>query len=168
MASAEEVEPLVDGGADELFCGLFPTGWYERWGRGSWPNRRGPGPANIESVEDLVRLADAAHGEGPLRPGGRRASLFVALNQQYYPDDQADFLLGLAREVLERAAIDAFIVSDPGFMSALKEALPEARIFASTVTVALNADSVRFLQDLGDALVVLRLLLCRLQGSSQV
>ncbi len=148
LSSPEEVEPLADGGADEFFCGIFPTAWYERWGRGAWPNRRGPGPANVQSVDELAALADAAHACD--RP------VFVALNQQFHPDDQADFLLGLAAEIVARGAADAFIVTDPGFMAALKRELPECAVFASTVTVALNADAARFLtEDLGCNRVIL-------------
>jgi len=153
--SPEEVVPLVEAGADEFYCGLFPGEWYEKWGRGSWPNRRGPGPANLSSVDELARLADTVH---TARLGGDTAQpvpLFVALNQQFYPDDQCDFLLGIAQELQERNAIDAFIVSDPGFMSLLKKEVPGARIFSSTVSVATNAQAVQFLADLGCSRVIL-------------
>jgi len=147
VASVDEVEPLVDSGADELFCGVFPAGWYERWGRGAWPNRRGPGPANVEQLDDVRRLGDETHRKG--------AELYVALNQQYYPDDQAEFLLGVARELQDSGAVDAFIVTDPGFMLLLKEELAGCRVFASTVSVALNAPSVQFLASLGCDRVIL-------------
>lgn len=147
VASPEEVEPLADGGADELFCGIFPTQWYERWGRGAWPNRRGPGPANVESVAELGAIADAAHA--------RDRKVFVALNQQFHPDDQAEFLLELARTIHDRGAADAFIVTDPGFIALLKDEIPDCSIFASTVTVALNSDAVKFLAELGCDRVIL-------------
>ncbi|HCP45162.1 MAG TPA: hypothetical protein DIU15_03925 [Deltaproteobacteria bacterium] len=153
--SPEEVAPLVDAGADEFYCGLFPTEWYEKWGRGSWPNRRGPGPANISKIDDLARLADSVHTAGSGGPNQRRVPLFVALNQQFYPDDQADFLLGIAQDLQSRSAVDAFIVSDPGFMGLLKTEIPEARVFSSTVSVATNAQAVRFLADLGCSRVIL-------------
>ncbi len=145
VGNPDEVVPLIEAGADELYAGVFPQGWYERWGRGSWPNRRGPGPANVETMDDLGRLADAAHkGSVPL---------FVAFNQQHYPDDQADFLLDIARQAQERGAVDAFIVTDPGMIVALKE--QGATVFASTVAVALNADSARFLSELGADRIIL-------------
>jgi putative protease len=145
VGNPDEVVPLIEAGADELYAGVFPQGWYERWGRGSWPNRRGPGPANVETMDDLGRLADAANkGSVPL---------FVAFNQQHYPDDQADFLLDIARQAQERGAVDAFIVTDPGMIVALKE--QGATVFASTVAVALNADSARFLSELGADRIIL-------------
>ena len=147
VSSPSEVEPLVSGGADELFCGVFPAGWYDRWGRGSWPNRRGPGPANIEELDDVRRLGDETRRLG--------AELYVALNQQYYPDDQADFLLTVASDLHSSGAVDAFIVTDPGFIALLKDEVPGCRVFASTVSVALNAPSVRFLADLGCDRVIL-------------
>lgn len=145
VGNPDEVAPLVEAGADEFYAGLFPQGWYERWGRGSWPNRRGPGPANVETIDDLGRLADAAHtGNVPL---------FIAFNQQYYPDDQADFLLEIAQQALDRGAADAFIVTDPGMIVALKAL--GATVFASTVAVALNADSALFLHELGADRIIL-------------
>ncbi len=154
IAATDEAEPLVAAGADEFYAGLYPQGWYERWGRGAWPNRRGPGPANLETIDALVELADGIRGAG-VTAAGERPELYVALNQQYYTDDQADFLLDVAAEAAERAAVDAFIVTDPGFASRLAKAGTGSRVFASTVAVALNADAVRFLADLGCSRVIL-------------
>jgi len=153
--SPEEVAPLVDAGADEFYCGLFPDGWYERWGRGSWPNRRAPGPANLNSVDDLARLADVVHGARKDEGTGGAPPLFVAFNQQFYPDDQAEFLVELANEIQSRGAVDAFIVTDPGLMALLRDEVPGCRIFSSTVSVATNAGAVRFLRDQGCSRVIL-------------
>ena len=154
IAAASEAEPLVAAGADEFYAGLFPAGWYARWGRGAWPNRRGPGPANLETIDELETLSAAVHGAGDTGSGGP-PELYVALNQQFYTDDQADFLLDVAIEAADRAKIDAFIVSDPGFAARLVQAIPTSRVFASTVAVALNSDSVKFLVDLGCSRVIL-------------
>ena len=147
VVAAEEVAPLTASGADELYCGLFPERWYRRWGRGAWPNRRGPGAGNLGSVEEVRRLADAAHS--------RRVPLYLTLNQQFYPDDQADLLLEIARELAHAGAVDAFVVADPGFMAQLQDELPGCRVFASTVSVALNSGAVRFLTGLGCSRVIL-------------
>lgn len=148
VAAPEEVEPLVQSGADELYCGLFPQEWYERWGRGAWPNRRGPGPGNLGSVDELCRLADEVHK-------GRDVPLYVTFNQQFYSDEQADLLLDLAERLTARGAADAFVVTDPGFMTLLREQLPGCRVFASTVAVALNSGAVRLLAELGCSRVIL-------------
>jgi U32 family peptidase len=148
VAAPEEVEPLTGSGADELYCGLFPQRWYERWGRAAWPNRRGPGPGNLGSVEEVLRLADAAHA-------GAGVPLYLTLNQQFYPDDQADLLLEIARELVTAGAVDAFVVTDPGFMTSLRDELPDCRVFASTVSVALNSGAVRFLASLGCSRIIL-------------
>jgi len=155
LSDVEEVSALAHAGADEFFCGLFPNGWFERWGRAGWPNRRGPGPANIEHLDELARLADAVHAERDKEAGGNHLPLFVAMNQQYYSDEQAEFLLDQARCIAERGAADAVIVTDPGFIRLLRRELPQLPIFASTVTVALNAESVLFLRELGCERVIL-------------
>jgi len=146
LSDVSEVAALAHAGADEFFCGLFPEGWFERWGRAAWPNRRGPGPANIEHLDDLARLADAVHAQ---QNDGDPLPLFVAMNQQFYSDEQAEFLLEQARTIASRGAADAIIVTDPGLIRLLRRELPQLPIFASTVTVALNAESALFLQELG-------------------
>ncbi|MCO4770871.1 MAG: U32 family peptidase [Deltaproteobacteria bacterium] len=157
VAGPEEVEPLVSSGADELYAGIFPDSWYERFGRGAWPNRRGPGPANLRTVDQVVSLQRAAHAteDGP-RAGGRSVPLYLAVNAPFYTDEQAAHLLDVLAEVHAAAPVDAFIVTDPGFMALLRERVPEAAIFASTVTVALNSEAVRFLaEDLECSRVIL-------------
>ena len=155
LSDVNEVAALSHAGADEFFCGLFPKGWFERWGRAAWPNRRGPGPANIEHLEDLARLADAVHAERQQGDSDVSLPLFVAMNQQFYSDAQADFLLEQARWISERGAADALIVTDPGFMRLLHRELPQLPLFASTVSVALNAESALFLHELGCQRVIL-------------
>jgi len=154
LGNESEVAALVQAGADEFFCGLFPTGWFERWGRAGWPNRRGPGPANIEELDDLARLADSVHSHRDSSPKQAPLPLFVAMNQQFYSDEQAEFLLEQAKTIAARGSADAVIVTDPGFMRLLGEELPQLPIFASTVSVALNSESVLFLQELGCARII--------------
>ena len=148
IASPAEVEPLVASGADEFYAGLFPDSWYERFGRGAWPNRRGPGPANLQTLDEVVALHAAARAA--------ETPLYLAVNAPYYTDAQADHLLGVLAELHAEAPVDAFIVTDPGFMALLRERVPDAELFASTVTVALNAEAVSFLaEDLECARVIL-------------
>ncbi len=147
-AGADEVEALAASGADELYAGIFPQGWYARWGRGAWPNRRGPGPANLETIDQIVSLHAAAATAG--------LPLYLAVNAPFYTDAQAGFLVDHLAEIRAAAAIDAFIVTDPGLIALLRERVPEVQVFASTVTVALNAEAVRFLaEDLECARVIL-------------
>ena len=147
-AGADEVEPLAASGADELYAGIFPEGWYARWGRGSWPNRRGPGPANLQRTDEVVALHAATVQAG--------LPLYLAVNSQFYTDAQGAWLLDHLTELHAAAPVDAFIVSDPGFIALLRERLPHVDLFASTVTVALNAEAARLLaEDLECARVIL-------------
>ena len=147
-AGAAEVEPLAASGADELYAGIFPEGWYARWGRGSWPNRRGPGPANLETVDEVVALHTAARAA--------EVPVYLAVNAQFYTDAQAAWLVDHLRELHAEAPVDAFIVTDPGLIALLRERLPDVEVFASTVTVALNHEAVRLLaEDLECARVIL-------------
>lgn len=152
VASPAEVRPLVEAGADELFCGYFPAGWFERWGRGAWPNRRGPGPANMDSADQVAALVRAASGQGELG-APRTVPVYVAMNQQYHTDAQLDFLVDEARRCRDAGAA-AMIVSDPALMIRLAEEVSDLPMFASTVAVATNADAVLFLVELGCSRVI--------------
>lgn len=144
-----EVEALAQAGADEFFCGFYPASWYERWGRGAWPNRRGPGPANLQHVDEVRAIVEASRA----LPGAERP-VFLTLNAPYHTDEQADLLIAEARGAAA-AGIAAFIVTDPGLMCRLREELPETGVFASTVAVATNAEACRFFVDLGCRRVIL-------------
>ncbi|HZK84599.1 MAG TPA: U32 family peptidase [Desulfosporosinus sp.] len=139
--SVHEAEVLVGLGAEELYCGLSQAAWRKCNGEELWLNRRGPGNANVESLEELKELVAVAHKAS--------SQVFLTLNQPgYAPEFYAD-ILTTVRQAQKYCGVDAFIVADPGLIRLLKEALPELVIHVSSLAAVLNSASVSFFTQLG-------------------
>jgi len=100
----DEVEMLVGSGADELYCGVVPREWTERYSLAARINRREPGPGNMDTLVELRQLVDTAHSLGAL--------VQLTLNAATYNEDQVPFLCALAAEAVDEIGIDALIVAD--------------------------------------------------------
>ncbi len=146
-ASADEVEPLVRAGAGELYCGVYDEAWARRWGLGAWPNRRGPGPGNLGSLDELRALGAAAGGEG--------VPVYLTLNAPYYAPEQEDAVVRLAHEAAAGGWVAGLVIGDPGVLARLRAEGVAARLVASTLCTARNAEAVRFLAECGAARVIL-------------
>ncbi|MBQ9735183.1 MAG: U32 family peptidase [Clostridia bacterium] len=95
--------------------------------------------------EQLLRLIPLAHAHG--------VRIYVTLNTLVY-DREMPALLDLARFLYEAGA-DALIVADLGLARALREALPDLPLHASTQAFTHSARGVRALSALGFSRVVL-------------
>ncbi len=145
LSAAEEVEPLVRAGATDLYCGLFDRGWARRWGLGSWPNRRGPGPANLGDLEELERTGQEAAAAG--------VRLHLVLNSPLLGDEQEAAVLALARTAVEELGVHGLIVANPGLLRPLADT--GALVTASTLCTVRNAEAALLLADLGAHRIVL-------------
>lgn len=139
--SAHEAKVLVSLGARELYCGLSPGVWRKSHGQELWLNRRGPGAANVGSLEELKELVTAAHQTG--------AHVFLTLNQPGYAQELHADILAMARDVQKICGMDAFIVADPGLIRALKETVPDIVIHVSSLAAVLNSAAASFFRRLG-------------------
>ena len=139
--SVHEAEILVNLGAEELYCGLSPGAWRKGQGQEFWLNRRGPGKANLESLEELKELVSVAHSAG--------SQVFLTLNQPGYAPELYDEILTTVRQAQEYCGVDAFIVADPGLIRLLKEVLPAVVIHVSSLATVLNSAAVSFFSKLG-------------------
>jgi collagenase-like PrtC family protease len=143
-SSAREAEHLISCGARELYCGLHPGAGAGKSGA-EWINRRGPGPANIGSTEELKRVADFA--------GARGVPVFLTLNLPFYSPEQYPAIAELAGEAAS-CGITAFIIGDPGLIIALGKDLPGVAIHVSSLAAVLNSASVTFFRDLGASRII--------------
>lgn len=144
VSSAREAECLISCGARELYCGLHPGAGTGK-SRTVWINRRGPGPANISSLEELKRVADFA--------GTRGVPVFLTMNLPYYSPEQYPAMVKLAGEAAS-CGIKAFIIGDPGLILALRKELPGAAIHVSSLAAVLNSASASFFRDLGASRII--------------
>ena len=143
ISRADEVGVLAEAGADELYCGLVPKSWTERFNN-SGANRRIFG--NLKSEEELARAAEAA------RAAGVRLSL--VMNAQNYTGEQLDYLVAFAAR-FEALGGHALIVGDLFLLEVLVEAGLGLRLHLSSVASCRNSEAIAWYRDLGVDRVIL-------------
>ncbi len=97
------------------------------------------------SVAELIRCVELAHSLGKKH--------YLALNMFAHEED----VVQLKTKIQELKAIktDAFIVSDPGIFSIVKDSIPDAEIHLSTQANTLNSEAIRFWEKQGVSRVIL-------------
>jgi putative protease len=143
----DELEMLVASGAEELYCGIYPTEWLERYQGPVWLNRRSPKGSSLETFEEMRQLVDGAHGAG--------LPVFVTLNAPYYTAEQVPMVLELAERLSGDCGVDAFIVTDLNLMLRLSEVPMNAALHVSSVAATLNTEAIRFLLNFNPTRIVL-------------
>ncbi|MGE0487683.1 MAG: peptidase U32 family protein [Vulcanimicrobiota bacterium] len=141
--SAMEVEMLVHHGAEELYCGLTPPEWHERFGGLTWLNRRSPLGGNLQSYEELGEMVRRA-----------RIPVFLTLNGQGFTPEQLDFQIEIARRA-QQLGVAAFIVADLALLLRLRQQLPDMPLHLSSLASCFNRASIDFFTHLGVERVVL-------------
>jgi putative protease len=147
ITTPDELEMLVTNGAGELYCGFVPREWLAKFTGAIWLNRRSPKGANLETLSDLARLVQEAHGCG--------VPVFLTFNSPHYTREQLPHVLDLAKSVVEEAGVDALIVTDIGLLLALKKLDLKVAIHISSVASALNTEAVAFYRELGATRLIL-------------
>ncbi len=138
-----EVAPLVDAGAEELYCGYVPSYWRGRYTDLEF-ERKG-GNSSFRDIRQLRRAVAAAHR--------RRVPVAVTVNGLYVAEQYP-----MVRRILKdiaTAGVDAYIVADMGLLLMLREAYPKARLHISTGATVFNTEAARFFSQLGAARIVL-------------
>ncbi|MFZ5643832.1 MAG: peptidase U32 family protein [Bacillota bacterium] len=146
VCSAEEATSLISCGAGELYCGLHPEAWKKNDRKEAWVNRRGPGPANIGTLEELKEITGLAHSKG--------VPVFLTINLPFYPPGQYPDIISLAKNAVLNCGIDALIIGDPGMITAIRDAVPKAVIHISSLAAVLNSSSVSFFRALGASRII--------------
>lgn len=147
LNSVDETEMLLANGAEELYCGLVPKEWVNRYTGALWLNRRSPAGGNLRAFRDLARVVEQAHRSS--------VPVFITLNAQNYSADQLPLVLDLARRYILEAGADALIVSDPTLILALAEESFSCAVHLSSVAAALNSRAVQFFRSMGVRRVIL-------------
>jgi len=127
----EKLKYAVNYGADAVYCALNRFGMRASAG-------------NLSPNELAIGL-DYAHA--------RNAKVYVTLNTMPRDHELAD--LREYAKILSEITPDAFIISDPGVMSIIKEAIPDAELHLSTQASTVNSAAIRFWSDFGVKRVVL-------------
>jgi len=141
----EEVEKLIQAGANELFCGLLTSDWHNKYIAGAI-NRRPGGGANFTTFDELQTCVSLAHSHA--------IPVFLTLNEHYYTPKQYPFILDYVARVVS-IGVDALLVADLALLLTLKQMNINTRIIISTGGNAFNSETVRFYQDLGASRIIL-------------
>lgn len=143
--SEKEVSELAEAGADEFFCGVYLETWSPRLGKGTSTNRRSPSMGQVQSVDELARMARCA------RQLGREISL--TFNRDSHTQGQYDVAWEMAQELRRCAGIDHFIVADPPLVAKLAE--QGFHVTVSCIANVLNSDAASFFAELGARRIIL-------------
>src|SRR5262245_59852227 len=147
ISSYYELEMLAANGAEELYCGIVPREWMEKYTGAIWLNRRSPKGGSLDSYADLKRLVDDAHK--------LNLPVFITLNAPYYTAEQMPLVLELAHKLSEEVGVDALIVTDINLLLRLSEENLTCDLHVSSVAETLNTETVRFLLNFGPSRVIL-------------
>ncbi|MDR0425373.1 MAG: U32 family peptidase [Clostridiales Family XIII bacterium] len=106
---------------------------------------------SLRAAAGNLSASEIYEGVGFAHQRGRRA--YLALNI-YAHDSELDAIEAFLGEI-KAAGIDGFIVSEPGVMALVREAIPDARLHLSTQASLTNARAARFWHSAGISRVVL-------------
>ncbi len=147
IAAYDELEMLAAAGAEELYCGIVPREWMQKYTGAIWLNRRSPVGGSLDSYADLKRLVDDAHQ--------RKLPVFITLNAPYYTAEQIPLVLELAHKLSEEVGVDALIITDINLLMRLSEANLTAALHVSSVAATLNTEAIRFLLNFNPTRIIL-------------
>lgn len=147
IAAHEELEMLAAAGAEELYCGIVPREWMEKYTGAVWLNRRSPKGGSLETYAELKRLVDDAHA--------RKLPVFITLNSPFYTAEQMPLVMELAHKLSDEIGVDALIVTDINLLLRLSEEKLACDLHVSSVAATLNTEAVRFLLNFGVSRVIL-------------
>ncbi len=152
LSQVAEVEPLIEAGADEFYCGVLPSEWREKYTVAACINRRQEDnkiistSPHLQSFEELAQSVRLSHA--------RNIPVALTINEHYYSREQYPYLRDYIEQAL-RAEVDAFIIGDLGLLFTLQDMGSSAKIHISTAGTAFNAEAVHFYRDLGASRVIL-------------
>jgi U32 family peptidase len=152
LSTIDEVEPLIQAGAGEFYCGVLPDDWRENYSVAASLNRRQEDTPVIntsphfKSFEELDQAVAAAHRSG--------VPVFLTLNEHYYSSAQYPYLIKYIERALASNA-DAIIAGDIGIIQTILDMNQRIKIHISTAGTAFNSSAVHFYRDLGASRVIL-------------
>jgi putative protease len=142
---SQEVERIIKAGADEIYCGVLPDNWLNKYTNVASPNRREWRSANLPGFEELKRVVDIAHT--------CRVPVYLAVNA-FYTEEQYPLIL----QQIEQAKIigvDSFIIGDLGLILIIKKMNLNISFHISNTGTTFNSETVKFYKELGASRIIL-------------
>jgi collagenase-like PrtC family protease len=145
LDSPSEVEPLIEAGAGEFYCGVLEESWHKPYPVISI-NRRPAGKGHLRNFAELAEAVAISHRND--------IPVFFTVNEHYYTKPQ----LPLVKDYIDRACdagVDAFIIADYGLLHLLREGPAPPAIHISTGGTVFNWRTARFYRELGATRITL-------------
>lgn len=139
----EEVSPLIEAGANELYCGYLSPEWAKRYT--SFEFERKGGGSNFTDLMELEKAVNMAHK--------RSTPVYITLNGLYVKE-QYPLLLKIINQ-LGCIDFDAYIVADIGLLLTLREQGFRKQVHVSTGGTVFNSEAVCFYEELGASRIIL-------------
>lgn len=128
-----EAEFLIEAGASELYCGIFPD-WFSRYPYFLSPNQRTFKEAQMNEKEFEKTLSLSKSLKIPL---------YLTINNLYFLPEQLPLIIKMAKET-EQMGVDGFIMGSLPLILNLLDAGIKVPIHLSTMAAALNHHSFSF------------------------
>ncbi|MBD3264098.1 MAG: hypothetical protein GF375_03230 [Candidatus Omnitrophica bacterium] len=145
FSEAREIIPLKKAGADELYCGFWPSEFVKEKGILCAANRRYGRRANFVNPGDLSSALAAAADNG--------IGVSVVLNEFYSPS-QYELILKVVGKLVNLNP-DSLIVSDLGLVTHLRSYFPRLKLIMSVMGTTFNSYAAQFYGELGILRIVL-------------
>lgn len=146
ISRIDEVEPVIEAGADEVYCGVFTFEESKEYTNLCCLNRRATAVASLNSFGELKRIVNIAHSHNVL--------VSFTINERY-SERQFPSALSQIDKAIE-SGIDALIVADIGLLYMLKRRkLEDVKIHISSTNMVLNSESIDFYRELGASRIIL-------------
>lgn len=141
----DEVEELIEAGADELYCGVLSQEWWQRYTIAAI-NRRIAKVCNFKSFDELRACLEVAHSY--------HIPVCLTINEHYYTQEQYPLLLEYVAKAID-AGVDSFLISDLALLLYLREMKVGIPIHVSIGGTTFNSETAKFYQSLGASRVTL-------------
>jgi len=139
LVNTKEAGLLCEAGANELFCGIEPYSWRNRF-KDLSINQRTTG-ANFTKLKDLEKAISIAHRY--------KAKVQIAINAFFYLEQQYEMALQIIKDVLDAGA-DGIILADLALLLKLNKDLLEGKdVIISCGATIFNSAGVKFYKNLG-------------------
>jgi collagenase-like PrtC family protease len=139
----KEVIPLIEAGADELYCGYLSPEWEKKYT--SLEFERKGGGSNFTDLKSLRQAVDLSHK--------RNVPVYLALNGLYVKEQYPLLLKTISQ--LNKIDLDGYIVADIGLLLTLLEHGCKKELHISTGGTVFNSEAVRFFKNLGATRIIL-------------
>jgi putative protease len=146
IAEIKEVVPVIEAGADEVYCGICPQEWAQNYKGIDSSNRRHCYHASLKGYQELASVIEIAHA--------MNVRVNVALNE-FYSKSQYPLLLKQVGAIFDLEP-DMLVIADIGLLSALKEKKKTGTdLCMSVVGSTFNSSTASFYKRLGVSRIVL-------------